>query len=239
MQINLPLKRASHLFLTLFLPLLMACSQSDDSTPKTTKTDTDSTPAAFEYTADALAGLDNYMINCGKNAIDLQAPVYEIATAISDSNFLYATKPLTDCSGIFHRVLNKMKSTCPENSFPDISKYRDSRDLARWYHEQGKLILIDDVFKHSKLIKPGAVLFYGQRAVEYKNFTAEELFQRGTGINHLGIVVGVHKDENGDISQYELFHGHGRPGKITVNSKEGEGTIYTIFIPAVNKKSKS
>ena len=175
-------------------------------------------PKTVEYTPTALAGLDAYRIDCDGQIIDLAGPVADIAAAIEDSSFLYAVKPLTDCSGIFHRLLRRMQKRCPDQAYPPIETYRDTRDLARWYHEQGKLILVQDALASADLIKPGAVLFYGQRDSIYTNFTAEELFQRGTGINHMGVVVRVHKDDAGQVTSYELFHGHGRPGKTPAST---------------------
>lgn len=198
-----------------------ACSQSE-KTEQTATPKPDAEPTAeaeaFEYTPAALASLDSYNLNCGGTQIDVASPVAEITTAIGDSSFLYSVKPLTDCSGIFHRVLKGMKERCPEQAYPPIETYRDTRDLARWYNEQGKLILVKDAIAHSDLIKPGAVMFYGQRATEYKDFTAEDLFKRGTGINHVGVVVKVHKDDAGQVASYELFHGHGRPGKTPAST---------------------
>jgi len=175
-------------------------------------------PKTVEYTPTALAALDAYRIDCGGQVIDLAGPVADIAAAIEDSSFLYATKPLTDCSGIFHRVLRKIKKRCPDQAYPPIETYRDTRDLARWYQEQGKLILVKDALAMADLIKPGAVLFFGQRKTKYTNFTAEDLFKRGTGINHMGVVVRVHKDDAGHVVSYELFHGHGRPGKTPAST---------------------
>ena len=46
---------------------------------------------------------------------------------------------------------------------------------------------------------------------------AEDLFIRGTGINHVGVVVSVSKDAAGNVTSYELFHGHGRTGKTSAS----------------------
>ncbi len=194
-----------------------AQQSEETATQQTTELQT-TTGEAVEYTPTALAKLPSYTTTCGDQSIDLAGPVAEIAAALEDSSFLYAVKPLTDCSGIFHRVLRQMKERCPEQAYPPIETYRDTRSLARWYHEQGRFILIKDALASADLIKPGAVLFYGQQGKKYTDFTAEDLFQRGTGINHMGVVVKVHKDASGQVTSYELFHGHGRPGKTPAST---------------------
>jgi cell wall-associated NlpC family hydrolase len=199
-----------------------ACAESKDkpgeAVPQPVVADAVPATPVIEYTPTALAGLERYNLACGGTEMALSGPVTRIAKAISDSAFRYNVKPLTDCSGIFHRVLKRMKRVCPDYDYPDVEAYRDSRDLARWYHERDELILIDDPLKYSDLIKPGAVLFYGQRDAVYTNFTAEQLFERGTGINHVGVVVKVHKNAQGKVSRYELLHGHGRPGKTVAST---------------------
>ncbi|RMF60445.1 MAG: hypothetical protein D6743_14935 [Calditrichaeota bacterium] len=150
--------------------------------------------------------------------MDLAGPVQEIAAKLEAASLLYDTKPLTDCSGIFHRVLQGMKARCAGYDFPTPETYRDTRDLARWYHEHRELILVRDALQDAELIKPGAVLFYGQRDTEYKDFTVDELLQKGTGINHMGVVVRVHRDPAGKIVRYELFHGHGTKGKTPAST---------------------
>ncbi|MCI5136917.1 MAG: hypothetical protein D3922_00540, partial [Candidatus Electrothrix sp. AR1] len=72
---------------------------------------------------------------------DVTAPLREVVTALEKESLLYRTGPLTDCSGIFHRVLLGLKHRCPAKDFPSVEKHRDSRELARWYHERGKLQL--------------------------------------------------------------------------------------------------
>jgi hypothetical protein len=172
---------------------------------------------SFVYSAENLAGLEKYVVPCDAQEIDLAIPVGEIARALEDSVLLYNVKPLTDCSGIFHRVLHAMQQRCPQYPTPDVAAWRDSRDLAQWYHERNELILVEDAVASADLIKPGAVLFYGQRDSVYKNFEAEELFQPRTGINHVGVVVAVTKNDSGQVESYRLFHGHGSTGKTAAS----------------------
>jgi hypothetical protein len=161
-------------------------------------------PAAS--TPAVLAKLDAYMIDCAGARIDLKTPIQEIAAALTADSLLYNKKPLSDCSGIFHRVLKAMKQRCAGYDFPAIEKYRDTRDLARWYHERGDLILVHEALRSADLIKPGAVMFYGHRDTLYANFTVEQLLSP-RGIEHMGVVVAVDKDATGQATGYELFHG--------------------------------
>ncbi|CAK8720921.1 NlpC/P60 family protein [Candidatus Electrothrix aarhusensis] len=144
---------------------------------------------------------------------DVATPLREVVTALEKESLLYATGPLTDCSGIFHRVLLGLKHRCPAKDFPTVEKHRDSRALARWYHERGKLQLIKNAVESTDLLKPGAVLFFGKNGSVYKDFSIDDLLVPQKGIDHLGVVVKVHRDESGQVLDYELFHGHGRKGK--------------------------
>ncbi len=134
-------------------------------------------------------------------------------TNLEARSILYGIGPLSDCSGILHRVLMGMKKRCPGHEYPSLSLYRDSRDIARWYHEQGELILIKNAVAQSDLIRPGMVLFYGRTGVKYKNASVKTLLSSRHGINHVGVVVRIYKDRRKKVAGYELFHGHGRRGR--------------------------
>lgn len=175
-------------------------------------------PETVTFSAETLAGLESYTIACGGEQIDLAGPVGDIAADLESRNLLYATEDLTDCSGIFHRVLQAMQQRCPDYAYPTVDQARDTRDLARWYRDRGELVLVQDALAGADLIKPGAVLFYGQRGVLYENFAAEELLAPKTGINHMGVVVRVHKNAAGEVESYELFHGHGKKGKTPAST---------------------
>ncbi|MCW5212656.1 hypothetical protein VU04_07070 [Desulfobulbus sp. TB] len=148
---------------------------------------------------------------------DITAPLREVVTKLEEKSLLYATEPLTDCSGIFHRVVLGLKAQCPAKEFPTVAKSRDSQALALWYHEHGKLQLIDNAVDSSDLLRPGAILFFGKNGFKYRDFSVKELLLPQKGIAHLGVVVEVHKNKAGLVEQYELFHGHGRKGKTTAS----------------------
>jgi hypothetical protein len=137
--------------------------------------------------------------------------------ALEARSILYGIGPLSDCSGIFHRVLQGVKRRCPSHEYPSLEHYRDSRDLARWYHKQGELILIRNALERPDLIRPGMVFFFGRVGAVYRNFTVKSLLSRRDGIRHVGVVTRVHKDASGKIISYDLFHGHGRRGQTAAS----------------------
>ena len=173
-------------------------------------TETTAAEASTSLDADLvtrLASMESYAAKCDGAETDLAVPVMEIAKNLEAQKLEYIHEKLQDCSGMFHQVLMKLKDRCPDHAYPEVDKYRDSRALAQWYHENEKLILVTDEKAKSSLIKPGAAMFYGYSGKDYSSFTADDLFVRGTGINHVGIVVDVKKDESGQVTNYSIFHG--------------------------------
>lgn len=150
--------------------------------------------------------------SCFEDIPRLTNIVQEVASRMEAQELMYGESPLSDCSGIFHRVLDSMKTRCPEGSYPS-KIYRDSRSLAKWYHEQNNLRLVVDAEEMANLIQPGAVLFYGGREDKH---SAEEIniahLTSPGGINHVGIVTSIEKNASGELQNYHLFHGL-RPGK--------------------------
>lgn len=121
----------------------------------------------------------------------------------------YSSSNQTDVSGMLHRVLDMMAERFPNDiKKPSIQEARDSRSIAKWYHDQGDLIIIKDALSEGLLIQPGAIIWYGNQDKTYENATIEDLTVRG-GINHVGIVVRVTKDETGEVTSYDLFHARG------------------------------
>lgn len=144
---------------------------------------------------------------------ELLPAVLATVASLEAQSIRYGVGPLSDCSGIVHRVLMGIKKWQPEYAYPQPHRYRDSRDLARWYYERGQLILIRNALAQSDLIRPGMVLFFGHNGVMYKNASVRTLFSPQRGIDHVGVVVRVYKDNAGKVTGYELFHGHGRRGR--------------------------
>ena len=203
-----------------------AVADPDPSTADAANPEMDPSPDAPEALVpgatdwQALAASDTYEVTCQNNdqLVSLGDPIPDIAKGLE--GVMYNSEPLSDCSGMFHLVLERIEQQCPNHDVPEPSEARDTRDLAGWYHERGELILVDDALAMAELIKPGAVIFYGHNAKRYENFTAEDLIgtpEKKGYIEHMGVVVNVERDEAGTITNYHLFHGRstGKPSKIT------------------------
>ncbi|XOF34279.1 MAG: hypothetical protein ACL93V_03005 [Candidatus Electrothrix sp. YB6] len=142
----------------------------------------------------------------------------QVVANLEAQSIRYARGPLSDCSGIFHRVLQGMQRCCPGYAYPSVTQYRDSRAIARWYHERGRLVLVNDALQNTHLIRPGMVFFFGRTGKRYKKLTVPQVLSRWSGIYHVGIVVRVHRDKRGRVVRYELFHGHGRRGRTPAST---------------------
>ena len=155
------------------------------------------------------------IIHCRGRSQDLVKQVRQIARNLEARRIMYNGdgRKLEDCSGIFHQVLIEIARDCPGVEMPVPSAYRSTRDLARWYRERGDFIVIRNPARASDLIRPGAVLFYGQSGRNYTNVSTGDLLRRGTGIEHMGVVMTVDKDAAGRVTSYRLFHGRSS-GKI-------------------------
>jgi hypothetical protein len=158
---------------------------------------------------------EQYTATCGGG---LMMPLRETVAALEAKSIRYGIGPLSDCSGIFHRVLRRLKQRCPGHYYPSVTKYRDSRDLARWYHERGELVLIENALDSTGLIRPGTVLFFGRKGSVRNSDAAANFFVQRSGIRHMGIVIRVHKNKSGEVISYDLFHGHGRKGKTAAST---------------------
>ncbi len=155
---------------------------------------------------------------CGLSSADLEKSIQQ--AAISLSGVKYSSANLTDCSGMFHKMVQKIKTTCPNALLPTISEARTTRLIAQWYHDNGNLEIIRDAASKGDLIRPGAVLFFGyglrRNSYDYENLDMATLTTQGIGIVHISVVTSVTK-ENGKVVSYEMFHGRNpsKPSGIT------------------------
>lgn len=163
------------------------------------------------------AKMNGIQSSCEGKKTNLAVPINIIAENLSKDSLAYNKEPYSDCSGIFLRVLDSLEKRCPKQIFPDPVEYRDSRALARWYHEQGRLIRVTEPLKMINYLRPGVVMFYGGRGTENIALSLDDLFDHG-GINHVGVITSVEKDSEGIAQGYALFHGQ-RPGKLASITK--------------------
>jgi hypothetical protein len=140
------------------------------------------------------------------------------ANEFEQRRILYRSIPLSDCSGMFHRLLQEMKDIFPDYEYPEVSEARSSRALAQWYYNREALDIIEDAANSGHLIKPGSIMFFGQSGKKYLKPTIEQLVISGVGIQHIGTVVDVEYNEEGQLISYTMFHARGK-GKIASKTK--------------------
>ncbi|MCB0568711.1 MAG: hypothetical protein KDC66_03060 [Phaeodactylibacter sp.] len=162
---------------------------------------------------------------------NFEAVLLATANAFESEHILYRSIPLSDCSGMFHRLLRKMKESFPGFEYPEVVEARSSRALAQWYYDHGALHIIDDAANSGQLIRPGAILFFGQYGKKYTRPTIEQLIISGVGIQHIGTAVEVQKDENGQVIGYTMFHARGR-GKAASKTQHYLHNPRNSYLPA-------
>lgn len=162
--------------------------------------------------------IDTVMSNLGGAACSLgtlKVTLDGIAKSVESQRLLYSRNKMDrrDCSGIYHRVIDAFRTSCPGPAYPPSEK-RNTRALAKWYVDQDQMHWIDKPLLQDNLIRVGAVMFFGQRDTHYTSsqLHSDLMFQSRKGINHMGIVTRV-KIKNGHVEQYWMLHGHGKEGK--------------------------
>ena len=137
----------------------------------------------------------------------------------------YSRELKNDCSGIFHQVLDGMRDQAPNAIFPTIKNARTSRAIAAWYAKKGHFSIVRDPASQGDLIKPGMVMFYGHgdstSHYNYRTMTIDTLKARKIGINHVAIVLEIHRDKNNVLQSYTIFHGRnvGKNAGVTISQK--------------------
>ncbi len=165
------------------------------------------TLAACTTTADKELAEGTAFAPAACECIRLDAAITDIAGRLEDQQIMYSqTKPKSDSSGIFHRVLDGLSQRCRCFSPPSYGDFRSTRQLALWYFEQGALVQVHDPLTDCDKIEIGAVMFYGNSGGDYRDVGVDDLFRRGSGVEHMGVVVGVERDEHGKVQRYSLFH---------------------------------
>ena len=170
-------------------------------------------------------------LSCMNPNFNFEEYILEVAKELERQKLPYTSRPgsgpdnFLDCSGIFTRVVRKVQEKmdpCKTFIFPGAGQ-RSSRSFAEWYAKNGNIIMIQGNPKdYGKDIKPGAVLFYGRRNKQYNKVNINTL---ATEVNHVGLVTAVEKDAiSGKVTNYFLFHGHGRPIRFDEQGKQIPGT---------------
>ncbi len=141
---------------------------------------------------------------------ELHAHLVQHSAALDAMKIPYSQANGTDCSGMFHKMLDSFKEQCPNSAFPNMQNARSSRNIAQWYHDNGNLTIIKDPVASGQLIKPGAVMFYGYQdqtdKLDRDALSMEILATQGKGVNHVAIVTEV-TEKDGAVKSYKIFHG--------------------------------
>ncbi len=163
---------------------------------------------------------DIHPMSCSDPGASFDVLILAAAKNFEKQKIAYNSIPLSDCSGMFHRLAMAVGDFCPDYRYPEPNEARDTRDLARWYFDNSNLVIVQDAAAGGRLIRPGSVMFFGNSDVKYTNITIDKIAVRG-GIEHMGTVVEVEKDEEGNVIGYSMFHGRNprKPAGITKHKK--------------------
>ncbi len=178
--------------------------------PAPTPTSNNSDPVTSSTPVPTPPPLPPITKRCGVDNFDIAGVTNKAAKELEGIMYNREPSAKADCSGIYHRVVEKFKAICPDAKTPAFNKARDSRSLAAWYKKNGDLKIIRNPEANADLIQPGVVMFYGygkrRNHYDFQKMTMDTLTLRGTGINHIAIVTSVNRVD-GDLISYELFHG--------------------------------
>lgn len=140
---------------------------------------------------------------CDGGQTDVPAVVASTARQLSASRIAYRSQPMSDCSGMFHRVLSTLERRCEDVLGPTPDEARSSDAIARWYDARGELVRVSTPEAADPFLVPGAIVFFAPPSAKY----AHDLDR----VHHVGVVVDVQRDAEGRVQSYRIFHGR-QPG---------------------------
>ncbi|MEN0048671.1 MAG: hypothetical protein AAF806_16535, partial [Bacteroidota bacterium] len=161
---------------------------------------------------------------------DLQQALQAISANVEAAKVMYDDKNpknLADCSGIFHRMIDSVQTRFPalgEDDFPAVNTARGSKQIVKWYHDNGNLTIVDDALAVRDNIRPGTVVFFASKQDPSEKLTIEKLQKI---VYHIAIVTSLEEDENGDLVSYKMMHGRtngkiaSRTESASVNDEKG------------------
>lgn len=182
--------------------LAVGCARS--KTPAAAAEQAETQPVDEAVPQHSPAPPDIYGATCIDGPTAFGDVVMPIAERMQAEKIWYNSEDLSDCSGIFHRVMGEYAAQCPTESLPDSTDHRSSRQIGRWYLDAGLLTVVEDPVAQQDLIHPGAVLFFAPNGVDYHAMEPTEAMEK---IRHLGVVVEAIRTEAGELESYRLFHG--------------------------------
>ncbi|MDH3604671.1 MAG: hypothetical protein OEU26_34130 [Candidatus Tectomicrobia bacterium] len=148
-----------------------------------------------------------------------------------------------DCSGNFLRLSSYVATQCPgvelvappgitdyakggDNKAPGEARSRTTRGIAKWYDGKGVFtpIYYDDtdldqapaaLVANRNKIKPGTVLWFSRKKPVKADGKISLYKEAGGMINHMATVVKITKDDRGNVTGWDMYHGQ--------NPKKGSG----------------
>lgn len=140
-----------------------------------------------------------------------------------------------DCSGNFLRLSSRIASQCPgvhlaappgikayaaggDNKRPGREEARTTRGLAKWYDEKGLFVPVyydgvDPLDAPASLIglrnkiRTGTVLWFSPGVPMSAGGKSGLYDERRGVINHMGTVVSVTRDQAGNVTGWDMYHG--------------------------------
>lgn len=204
-------------FFTVVLSILLTGCASTSRVPPPASAPSRSTPTATERLhisapAKTPTSPAAYQPSCRQGKQGVPTSLVEITHYWHTRRVMYNSAPLSDCSGMFHRVVQSFQEQCPGYPLPHSARNRTSRQIATWYARHGRFTVVTNPRKQAHLIRPGMVMFYGQNGKRYAPPALRSPTAMTRAIGHLGVIVAVTRDRRGRVQSYHLFHGR-RPGK--------------------------
>ncbi|MFQ3201180.1 MAG: hypothetical protein ACI9SK_001911 [Zhongshania sp.] len=165
---------------------------------------------------------------------------------MESQKIIYTQQPTNewrDCSGNFLRLSSRIAEKCPgvkmaapagirkftlngDNAAPGEPEARTTRELAKWYDDRKLFTPVfydEDAFaapanltQFRNKIKPGTVFWFSRKIPKFEDGKTSLYKQPGGAIGHMGTVVKVEKDNNGNVVGWTMYHGQ--------NSRKHNGT---------------
>ncbi len=125
--------------------------------------------------------------------------IVSVAYDLTTQDIAYGVGPLSDCSGILHRLLTGLEDHCPGQTLPGVTDARSARALASWFAQDDRLVPMTSLDEADRWLVPGVIAFFGRPG-------RTELGR----VDHVGVIVDVERDHDGQVVAYSMFHGRQR-----------------------------
>ena len=130
--------------------------------------------------------------------------IRDVAHRLAAQHIVYGRSPMSDCSGMFHRVIGMLGARCEGLLTPAPEVARSSAAIAHWYDRRGLLVRVTRPEDADPYLVPRALVFF---AHSQKAGAAVDLDR----VMHVGVVVDVTRDAAGLVQGYAIFHAR-QPG---------------------------